>query len=157
MTCCPTKPLPSKFLEKQAKYAPKNIFDLTLSSTFPFLLKLEVILFCLKYLNKDEKAISDFKDLVIDNKSNMRELLQQKEWVWLVFFIPLVISSGGNSGNQSATLIITALTMGELAVADWWRVVRRELAQGLLLGGFLAAIGYVATLPFAPRVRWPAR
>ena len=65
-----------------------------------------------------------------------------KQFTWLVLFIPLVISTGGNSGNQSATLIITALSIGEIKLRDWWRVVCRELAMGLLLGGFLAACGY---------------
>ena len=67
---------------------------------------------------------------------------------WLVLFIPLIISSGGNSGSQSASLIIAALASGDLAVSDWWVVVRRELGQGVLLGGFLATIGYGATLCF---------
>jgi magnesium transporter len=67
-------------------------------------------------------------------------------YTWLVLFIPLVISSGGNSGNQSATLIITALATGDIQLGDWVRVLRRELAMGLLLGGFLAAIGFVAAL-----------
>ncbi len=66
--------------------------------------------------------------------------------VWLVMFIPLVISSGGNSGNQSATLVITALNSQHLKISDWWAVVRREVAIGLLLGGFLAVIGYALAL-----------
>ncbi len=61
---------------------------------------------------------------------------------WLVLFIPLVISSGGNSGSQSATLVITAMTLGDVALADWWRVVKRELLMGLCLGGGLATAGY---------------
>ncbi len=65
-----------------------------------------------------------------------------EEISWLVLFIPLVISTGGNSGNQSATLIITGLSTGNITLADWWRVVCRELAMGLLLGSFLGAIGY---------------
>lgn len=65
---------------------------------------------------------------------------------WLVLFIPLVISSGGNSGNQSATLVITAMTNGDLKLADWWRVVLRELLMGLCLGGMLALAGYLAAL-----------
>ena len=67
---------------------------------------------------------------------------QIEQWAWLVPFIPLVISTGGNSGNQSATLIITALTQGDVTISDWYRVVRREFLQGLVLGGFLAIIGY---------------
>ncbi len=65
---------------------------------------------------------------------------------WLVLFIPLVISSGGNSGSQSATLVITAMTNGEVKLVDWWRVVKRELLMGLCLGGMLAAAGYVGAL-----------
>ncbi|MEM9185142.1 MAG: magnesium transporter [Planctomycetota bacterium] len=65
---------------------------------------------------------------------------------WLVLFIPLVISSGGNTGSQSATLVITALTTGDITLGDWWRVVRRELLMGLCLGLFLAAAGYLCAL-----------
>ena len=71
-------------------------------------------------------------------------------YAWLVLFIPLVISTGGNTGNQSATLIITALSTGDITLNDWWRVVRRELAMGLLLGGFLGLIGYLCALAAAP-------
>lgn len=60
---------------------------------------------------------------------------------WLVLFIPLVISSGGNSGSQSATLIIRALTVGDIRLADWSKVVGRELLMGLLLGGLLGLLG----------------
>lgn len=59
-------------------------------------------------------------------------------WKFLIWFIPLVISSGGNSGNQSATLVITALTMGDVKLSDWRRVLMRELTMGVLLGGLLA-------------------
>ena len=61
---------------------------------------------------------------------------------WLVLFIPLVISSGGNSGSQSATLVIRGLTDGEVALKDWWRVLRRELIAGLCLGAVLAVVGF---------------
>ena len=63
------------------------------------------------------------------------------EWKWLVFFIPLIISSGGNSGSQSATLIITALVRGDVKLEDWWIVLKRELQSGAILGGFLALLG----------------
>lgn len=69
---------------------------------------------------------------------------------WLVAFIPLIISSGGNSGSQSATLIITALNSDNLRLADWGRVVRRELVMGLMLGGFLGTIGYLAAVTAHP-------
>jgi len=71
-------------------------------------------------------------------------------YAWLVLFIPLIISAGGNTGSQSATLIITALSTGDITLQDWWRVVRRELVMGLLLGGFLAVIGYLCALVAAP-------
>jgi magnesium transporter len=69
---------------------------------------------------------------------------------WLVAFIPLVIASGGNSGNQSATLVITALSAGDCSLADWKRILRRELAMGMLLGGLLSVPGYLLALVYAP-------
>ena len=54
--------------------------------------------------------------------------------VVLALFVPLIISSGGNSGSQAATLIIRALALGEVRLNDWWRVMRREIVAGLLLG-----------------------
>jgi magnesium transporter len=69
---------------------------------------------------------------------------------WLSLFIPLIISSGGNSGNQSATLIITAMTTGDVKISDWLRVVLRELAMGFVLGGSLAALGCIAAFVIAP-------
>jgi len=59
----------------------------------------------------------------------------------LAYYVPLVISAGGNSGSQSATLIIRGLAVGEIESHDWWRVMVRELAQGLALGSSLAALG----------------
>ncbi|WP_425615230.1 magnesium transporter [Anatilimnocola sp. NA78] len=64
-----------------------------------------------------------------------------KEWAWLMMFVPMIMSSGGNSGNQSATLIITAMTAGGLSVKDWRKVVVRELCVGLMLGTVLAIFG----------------
>ena len=61
----------------------------------------------------------------------------------LALFIPLIISSGGNSGSQASTLIIRAMSLGEITLADWWRVLKREIACGLLLGTLLAAIGFL--------------
>jgi len=72
------------------------------------------------------------------------------QWQWLVLFLPLIISTGGNSGNQSATLIITALSMGDIELRDWLRVVRREMIMGLILGGVLGVFGYFSALIFAP-------
>jgi magnesium transporter len=65
------------------------------------------------------------------------------EIAWLVMFLPLITSSGGNTGSQSATLIITALSTGDITLRDWWRVVKREIASGLILGVFLGSIGYL--------------
>ena len=61
--------------------------------------------------------------------------------VVLALFVPLIISSGGNSGSQASTLIIRALAVGEVSLRDWWRVMRRELVCGLALGAILAALG----------------
>ena len=72
------------------------------------------------------------------------------QWKWLMAFIPLVISSGGNSGSQSATLIITALSRKHIEVSDLKKVVVRELLVGLLLGGALALMGLVASIFIMP-------
>ncbi|MEJ7598906.1 MAG: magnesium transporter [Kofleriaceae bacterium] len=61
----------------------------------------------------------------------------------LALFIPMIISTGGNSGSQASTLMIRAMALGEVRAADWWLVLRRELGLGLLLGG---ALGVVALL-----------
>lgn len=61
----------------------------------------------------------------------------------LVLFIPLIISSGGNSGSQASTLIIQAMAVGEITIKDWWRVLRREILSGLLLGSVLGIIGFL--------------
>ena len=61
--------------------------------------------------------------------------------VVLALFVPLIISSGGNSGSQASTLVIRAMALGELRLRDWWRVIRRELSAGLALGTVLASIG----------------
>lgn len=63
--------------------------------------------------------------------------------VVLALFIPLIISSGGNSGSQATTLVIRALALGEIRLRDWWRVVRRELFTGLALGLVLGTIGFL--------------
>ena len=69
---------------------------------------------------------------------------------WLIAFIPLVIASGGNSGNQSATLVITALSSGDCKLSDWRRILRREFVLGLSLGAMLAIPGYLLSLCYAP-------
>ncbi|HRD59251.1 MAG TPA: magnesium transporter, partial [Ferruginibacter sp.] len=61
----------------------------------------------------------------------------------LALFIPLIMSSGGNSGSQASTLIIQAMALGELTIKDWWTVMRREIFAGLLLGLVLGAIGFL--------------
>jgi len=66
--------------------------------------------------------------------------------VVLALFVPLIISSGGNSGSQASTLVIRAMALQEVRLRDWWRVARRELATGLALGGILATIGLVRIL-----------
>ena len=63
--------------------------------------------------------------------------------VVLVLFIPLIISSGGNSGSQATTLVIRAMAVGEVGLRDWWRVIRREVAAGLALGCILGGIGLI--------------
>ncbi|MCK6603606.1 MAG: magnesium transporter [Ignavibacteriaceae bacterium] len=63
--------------------------------------------------------------------------------ILLTLFIPLIISSGGNSGSQAATLVVRALSLGEISIKDWFFVVRREIATGLILGGILAALGFI--------------
>jgi magnesium transporter len=66
--------------------------------------------------------------------------------VVLALFVPLIISSGGNSGSQATTLVIRAMALGEVRMRDWARIVRREFATGLVLGAVLASIGLVRIL-----------
>ena len=61
----------------------------------------------------------------------------------LALFLPLIISSGGNSGSQASTLMIRAMALGEVTLRDWWQVMRREVQAGILLGAILGAIGVV--------------
>lgn len=69
----------------------------------------------------------------------------------LALFIPLVISSGGNSGSQATTLIIRAMALGEVRLRDWWRVFAREIIAGLSLGLILGCIGLIRVL------LWPGK
>jgi magnesium transporter len=81
-----------------------------------------------------------------------------KKAVVLALFVPLIISSGGNSGSQASTLIIQAMAVGEITVRDWWRVMRREIISGLLLGTVLGIIGFLRILAwhsFAPELYGP--
>src|SRR6185503_2420846 len=61
----------------------------------------------------------------------------------LALFLPLIISSGGNSGSQASTLMIRAMALGEVTLRDWWRVMNREIQAGLALGGILGVIGVI--------------
>ncbi|QIK16528.1 magnesium transporter [Blattabacterium sp. DPU] len=63
--------------------------------------------------------------------------------VVLALFIPLVVSSGGNSGSQAASLIIQAMALGEVKIKDWWIVMRREIICGFFLGSILGLTGFI--------------
>jgi len=63
--------------------------------------------------------------------------------VVLALFVPLIVSSGGNSGSQAASLIIRALAVGEVTLRDWWRIMRREVLSGLVLGAILGGVGFI--------------
>src|ERR1051326_989923 len=63
--------------------------------------------------------------------------------VVLALFVPLIISSGGNSGSQASTIIIRAMALGEFRLADWWKIARREVMSGLALGAILGTIGFL--------------
>ncbi|NJE06805.1 magnesium transporter, partial [Thermococcus sp. M36] len=62
--------------------------------------------------------------------------------VVLSIFVPLIMSSGGNSGSQASTLIIQAMAVGDVTLRDWWRVMRREIFSSLTLGTILGIIGF---------------
>jgi magnesium transporter len=66
-----------------------------------------------------------------------------KAAVVLALFIPLIISSGGNSGSQASSIIIRAMALGEIGFRDWWRVMRREILSGLVLGAILGIVGFL--------------
>ncbi len=65
-----------------------------------------------------------------------------KKTIILALFVPLIMSSGGNSGSQASTLIIQAMALGEVTVANWWKVMRREILSGLMLGLILGVLGF---------------
>ncbi|HSC56699.1 MAG TPA: magnesium transporter, partial [Nitrospira sp.] len=66
--------------------------------------------------------------------------------VVLALFIPLIISSGGNSGSQATTLVIRSMALGEVRLNQWWRVIRREVFAGIVLGSLLGLIGMIRIL-----------
>lgn len=69
---------------------------------------------------------------------------------WMKWFLPLIAGCGGNSGSQSATLIITAMAMGDVRVSDWFKIMLRELSTGLLLGTALGLVGLIPAFFLAP-------
>jgi len=71
----------------------------------------------------------------------------------LTLFIPLIISSGGNSGSQATSLIIRAMALGEIRLRDWWRVAVRELPTGLVLGTILGLLGVIRIVAW--QLIWP--
>ena len=78
--------------------------------------------------------------LTIAAMSGFQETLEHV--LVLSTFIPLIISSGGNSGSQAATLIIQAMALGEVTVSDWWRIAKREIFSGLIMGATLGIMGF---------------
>jgi magnesium transporter len=78
---------------------------------------------------------------------------QLDTWKWLMFFVPLVVSCGGNTGNQSATLIITSLNSGDVALGDWLRIAGRELVVGAILGACLGVCGMLVAGIVSPDTR----
>lgn len=82
--------------------------------------------------------------LTIAAMSSFQKTLEQV--LVLSTFIPLIISSGGNSGSQAATLIIQAMALGEVKVNDWWRIARREIVSGVLMGVTLGVMGCAIVL-----------
>ena len=74
---------------------------------------------------------------------------QLERAIVLSLFLPLIISSGGNSGSQASTLMVRAMALGEVKLKDWWRVLVRELAAGFALGAILGVIG-LARIYFWP-------
>ena len=78
--------------------------------------------------------------LTIAAMSSFQETLEQV--LVLSTFIPLIISSGGNSGSQAATLIIQAMALGEVQIKDWWRIASREIISGFLMGTTLGILGF---------------
>jgi magnesium transporter len=74
---------------------------------------------------------------------------QIEKAVVLALFIPLIISSGGNTGSQASTLIIRALALGDVTVSEWWRIFKRELSVGLMLGVALGIFGFLRVAAYS--------
>ena len=74
--------------------------------------------------------------------------------VVLALFVPLMISSGGNSGSQATTLVIRAMALGEVRLRDWWRVAGKEITAGALLGGILGAVGFFRIMAWQTLSTW---
>lgn len=69
--------------------------------------------------------------------------IELQKAIVLSLFIPLIMSSGGNSGSQASTLIIQAMALGEITIEEWWKVMRREIISGMMLGMILGSIGFL--------------
>ena len=69
--------------------------------------------------------------------------------VILAILLPMIISNGGNSGSQAATLIVRALALGEVTMSDWWRIMRREILIGIILGFMLGVLGFARIIIWA--------
>ncbi|MDH3784847.1 MAG: magnesium transporter, partial [Acidobacteriota bacterium] len=76
---------------------------------------------------------------------NAMEMFRDRLKFTVMMFVPLIISSGGNSGSQAATLVVRAMALEEVKLSDWFRVFRRELLFGMTLGVILAGIGFLRT------------
>jgi magnesium transporter len=74
--------------------------------------------------------------------------------VVLALFVPLMISSGGNSGSQATTLVIRAMALGEVRLRDWWRVAGKEITAGALLGSILGAVGFIRIMAWQSLSTW---
>jgi magnesium transporter len=72
----------------------------------------------------------------------------------LALFLPLIISSGGNSGSQASTLVIRAMALGEVRARDWWLVLRREIAIGISLGALLGTFASIRVLAWGAAGRY---